>query len=273
MGLMAVNRELVAQAETHDDSERVVLDMDSTESPVHVPARGQRLQRPCSSRSATTRWRRSTSMATCLSAKLRPGNVHRAEDSNELLLPEIKRQQAVGKQVTFRGDAAFAKPEIYVFFGGTRSAVRHSPSGQQELGIGDRRHLRSRPPGTPRRKPLVLYKSFRYQAESWSKPRRIVAIGRASSRCPVPAGRFYRDQHELVKPVGDTLLRTAEQWIKEGKQATHWTRLSCHRPRANEVRMQLDVRVWPTTWSTRGCGFGLPEQDQEFFIHELAAAV
>jgi len=24
---------------------------------------------------------------------------------------------------------------------------------------------------------------------------------------------------------------TAEQWIKEGKYATHWTRLSCHRPR------------------------------------------
>ena len=35
LGLMAVNRELVAQAETQDDSERVVLDMDSTESPVH----------------------------------------------------------------------------------------------------------------------------------------------------------------------------------------------------------------------------------------------
>lgn len=32
---------------------------------------------------------------------------------------------------------------------------------------------------------------------------------------------------------------TAEQWIKEGKQATHWTRLSCHRFRANEVRLQL----------------------------------
>jgi hypothetical protein len=31
---------------------------------------------------------------------------------------------------------------------------------------------------------------------------------------------------------------TAEQWIKEGKQATHWTRLSCHRFRANEVRLQ-----------------------------------
>ena len=29
---------------------------------------------------------------------------------------------------------------------------------------------------------------------------------------------------------------TAEQWIKEGKQAMHWTRLSCHRYRANEDR-------------------------------------
>jgi hypothetical protein len=33
---------------------------------------------------------------------------------------------------------------------------------------------------------------------------------------------------------------TAEQWIKEGKQAAHWTRLSCHRFRANDVRLQLN---------------------------------
>jgi len=34
---------------------------------------------------------------------------------------------------------------------------------------------------------------------------------------------------------------TAEQWIKEGKAATHWTRLSSHRFRANEVRLLLGV--------------------------------
>ena len=34
---------------------------------------------------------------------------------------------------------------------------------------------------------------------------------------------------------------TAEQWIKEGKQAVKMTRLSCHRFRANEVRLQLSV--------------------------------
>ena len=37
---------------------------------------------------------------------------------------------------------------------------------------------------------------------------------------------------------------TAEQWIKEGKQAAHWTRQSCHRFRANEVRLQLSVLAY-----------------------------
>ncbi len=34
---------------------------------------------------------------------------------------------------------------------------------------------------------------------------------------------------------------TAEQWIKEGKQAVKMTRLSCHRLRSNEVRLWLRV--------------------------------
>jgi Transposase DDE domain group 1 len=32
---------------------------------------------------------------------------------------------------------------------------------------------------------------------------------------------------------------TAEQWIKEGKQALRWTRLSCRAFRGNAVRLQL----------------------------------
>ena len=93
LGLMAVNRELVAQAETQDDSERVVLDMDSTESPVHGQQEG----------SAYNGHFKSVCYhplllfnqhGDCLAAKLRPGNVPSAEDWNELLLPEIERQQA-----------------------------------------------------------------------------------------------------------------------------------------------------------------------------------
>jgi hypothetical protein len=37
---------------------------------------------------------------------------------------------------------------------------------------------------------------------------------------------------------------TAEQWIKEGKQAVKMTRLSCHRFRSNEVRLWLSVMAY-----------------------------
>jgi hypothetical protein len=48
-----------------------------------------------------------------LAAKLRLGNVHGAEDWDELLLSEIERQQRLGKETVFWADAAFAKPEIH----------------------------------------------------------------------------------------------------------------------------------------------------------------
>ena len=52
------------------------------------------------------------SQGDCLVAKLRPGNGHSADGWEEVLLPEIERHQQNGKEVAFRGDAAFAKPEI-----------------------------------------------------------------------------------------------------------------------------------------------------------------
>jgi hypothetical protein len=245
IGLMAVNRELVAQAETEDESERVVLDMDSTESPVHGQQEG----------SANNGYFETTCYhplllfsqhGDCLAAKLRPGNVHSAEDWDELLLPEIERQQAEGKRVTFRADAAFGKPEIYEALEerGVDYAIRIPAKQSLELEIED---ILFRPPGRPSRKPLVRYKSFRYQAESWSKPRRVVAKVEHHPAELFPRVGFIVTSMSLPSR---SLLRfynkrgTAEQWIKEGKQATHWTRLSCHRFRANEVRLQVSVLAY-----------------------------
>ena len=49
-----------------------------------------------------------------------------------------------------------------------------------------------------------------------------------------------------AKPVVDFYNRrgTAEQWIKEGKHAVRWTRLSCHSFEANQVRLQLHVLAY-----------------------------
>ena len=173
LGLMALNRELVGQAEAFDDSARVVLDMDSTESPVHGQQEGSayngHFESVCYHPLLLF-----NGHGDCLAAKLRPGNVHSAEDWDELLLPEIERQQAAGKQVAFRGDAAFAKPEVYEASEerGVQYAIRIPANKSLELEIED---ILFRPPGRPSAKPLVRYKSFRYQAASWSKPRRIVA--------------------------------------------------------------------------------------------------
>ena len=161
------------QAETAIDSDRVVLDIDSTESPVHGQQEG----------SAYNGYFESdcyrplllfNQHSDCLAAKVRAGNVSSAGDWDELLVLEIERQQAEGKRVTFRADAAFAKPEIYeaVEERGVDYAIRIPANKNLALEIED---ILFRPLGRPSEKPLVRYKSFRYQATSWSKSHRVVA--------------------------------------------------------------------------------------------------
>ncbi len=135
--------------------------------------------------------------------------------------PEIDRQQAAGTRVVFRADAAFAKPEIYdpLEQRDVDYAIRMPANKSLELEIED---ILFRPPGRPSCKPLVRYKSFRYQAKSWTTPRRIVAkvehhrgelfprVGFIVTNMVLPSRsvvRFYNKRG------------TAEQWIKEGKQA------------------------------------------------------
>jgi hypothetical protein len=179
----------------------------------------------------------------CLAAKLRPGNVHSADDCEELLLSEIERQQKLGKEVVFRADAAFAKPEIYEALEerGVKYAIRIPANDSLERGIAE---LLTRPVGRPSDKPVVWYKSFLYQAASWKTARRVVAkvehhawelfprVGFIVTNLTLPSRavvRFYNKRG------------TAEQWMKEGKQAVKMTRLSCHRFRSNEVRLWLSV--------------------------------
>ncbi len=106
-GLARINRELIAKAESIDAPQRVVLDMDSTEIPVY----GQQEQSAYDGHFESTCYHPLLLFnreGDCLAAKLRPGNVHSADGWEEMLLPEIERQQKLGKEVVFRADAAFA---------------------------------------------------------------------------------------------------------------------------------------------------------------------
>jgi hypothetical protein len=219
-GLAALNRELVARAEAIDSPRRIVLDMDSTEIPVY----GEQEQSAYNGHFESTCYHPLLLFnreGDCLTAKLRPGNVHSAEGWEELLLPEIERQQAQGKEVVFRADAAFAKPELYEALEerDVKYAIRLPANDNLQRKITE---LLTRPVGRPSHQPVVRYKSFLYQAASWTMVRRVVAkvefhygelfprVGfivtslAASSRAVV---RFYNKRG------------TAEQWIKESRRS------------------------------------------------------
>ena len=241
-GLAAINRDLIARAEAMDAPRRVVLDMDSTEIPVY----GEQEQSAYNGHFESSCYHPLLLFSRegdCLAAKLRPGNVHSAEDWEELLLPEIERQQKLGTEVVFRADAAFAKPEIYDALEerDVKHAIRIPANDSLERDIAE---LLTRPVGRPSHKPVVWYKSFLYQAASWKKARRAVAkvefhFGELFPRVGFIVTNLETDSRAVVRFYNKR--GTAEQWIKEGKQAVKMTRLSCHRFRSNEVRLWLSL--------------------------------
>jgi hypothetical protein len=241
-GLEAVNRALIAKVETIDSPQRVVLDMDSTEIPVY----GQQEQSSYNGHFESMCYHPLLLFngdGDCLAAKLRPGNVHSAEDWDEVLLSEIERQQKLGKEIVFRADAAFAKPEIYEALEArnVKYAIRIPANDSLERDIAE---LLTRPMGRPSHKPVIWYKGFLYQAASWKTARRVVAkvefhFGELFPRVGFIVTNLETPSRAVVRFYNRR--GTAEQWIKEGKQAVKMMRLPCHRFRSNEVRLWLSV--------------------------------
>jgi hypothetical protein len=177
---------------------------------------------------------------------LRPGNVHSVHGWQEVLEPIVARYAGRGVRLCFRADAAFASPEIYEYLEahGFPYAIRLPSNAVLEKEIEP---LLKRPLGRPPQKPIVWYHDFFYQAASWEHPRRVVA------KVEWHQGELFPRVGFLItnlwaKPEGVVHFYngrgTAEQWIKEGKCALHWTRLSCQRFVANQVRLQLFVLAY-----------------------------
>ena len=179
-------------------------------------------------------------------ALLRNGNVHSAEDWRSVLEPVVARYRLLGIKKFFRGDAAFANPELYPFLEAEDYfyAIRLPANNVLYRKI---EHLLTRPVGRPSEQPIVWYHSFDYQAASWDKSRRVVA------KIEHHKGELFPRVGFIVTNLGGGAASvvwfynkrgTAEQWIKEGKNAVKWTRLSCHDFVDNQVRLQLFVLAY-----------------------------
>jgi hypothetical protein len=146
----------------------------------------------------------------------------------------------------FERDAAFAKPEIYepLEERGVKYAIRLPANDSLPRDIEE---LLTRPVGRFSHKPVVWYKGFLDQAASWQTARRVVA------KVEFHAGELFPRVGFIVRNLetpSRVLVRfynkrgTAEQGIKEEKQAVKMTSLSCHRFRSNEVRLALSLLAY-----------------------------
>ena len=123
------------------------------------------------------------------------------------------------KHLYFRGDAAFANPEMYEFLEAERASytIRLPANRVLQDRIG---YLLKRPVGRPPHEVRRYYASFTYQAQSWSKPRRIVAKvewhpGELYPRVGFIVTNLARPAERVVAFYNQR--GTAEQWIKEEK--------------------------------------------------------
>ncbi len=220
--------------------DRLVLDLDSSVSPTH----GQQEGSAYNGHFGQTCYH----PLFCFNqygdlerAKLRNGNVASAHDWRSVLEPVVARYQRGPIPRYFRADAAFALPELYNYLEDEAFfyAIRIPANEVLRRKIDP---LLTRPVGRPAKKPKVFFASFWYQAKTWTQPRRVVGkvewhLGELFPRVGFLVTNLRWHARRVVQFYNQR--GTAEQWIKEGKIALHWTRLSCHAFLDNAVRLQL----------------------------------
>jgi hypothetical protein len=177
---------------------------------------------------------------------LRAGNLHSADGWENALKPVVERYKGKVPRVYFRADAAFASPEVYEFLEAERIkyAIRLPANRILQERIA---HLLMRPIGRPPNEVRRSYANFTYLAGSWTKPRRVIAkVERHPGELYPRVGFLVTN---TVRPAENVVVfynkrGTCEQWIKEGKGAIKWTRLSCRSFAANAFRLQLHALAY-----------------------------
>ena len=181
---------------------------------------------------------------------LRPGRAHASTGATSVLLrifDRIAHRMSSRTSVSLRADAGFAVPELYELCEtlGIRYTIgqnSHSTYKQQaeELLAEARRQYQE----TGRK--VRLFTEFRYQAETWNRPRRVI--------CKVeimPEGenvRFVLTNIDDLTPeqVYDfyTGRGQSENYIKDLKNAMFADRMSCSSFNANQFRLLLHAAAY-----------------------------
>jgi hypothetical protein len=246
----------------------IILDMDSSVSPTHGEQEGTAYNGHfgCTCYHPLFLFNQFGDLERC---SLRPGNVHSADGWRNILEPVVERYREPNLRRYFRGDAAFALPELYEFLEGENYKYVIRLKANRVL-QGYIVHLLTRPVGRPPNHVRRYYANFSYRAGSWDQKRRVVA------KVEWHPGELYPRVGFIVTNLSRSAERvvafynhrgTAEQFIKEGKYAIKWTRLSCRKFRNNEVRLQLHALAYNLANFMRT--LALPEEVEHWSLTTL----
>jgi hypothetical protein len=229
--------------------ERVLLDFDATDDPVHGDQEGgyyhgfyeERILHPLLVFDGETN--------QLIAAILRPGNTHASRGALAILKRIVKRlrEEWPAVEIEIRADAGFAVPEIYDYC--EKEGIGYT------IGLISNPRLEALAQDLLRRakweseeregEKVRLVSSGSYQADSWERARRVIykaeVLQKGTNTRFVVSSRSEEPQelYEWYVKRGE-----AEGWIKDFKLAIKADRLSCHRFFANQFRLLLHAAAY-----------------------------
>jgi hypothetical protein len=229
--------------------ERVLLDFDSTDDPVHGDQEGgyyhgfyeERILHPLLVFDGETN--------QLIAAILRPGNTHASRGALAILKRIVKRlrQEWSSVEIEIRADAGFAVPEVYEYceqegigytiglISNARLEALAKPLLQRAVRESEEREAQK----------VRLVADGTYRAGSWDRERRVIykaeVLEKGTNTRFVVTSRPERagDLYDWYVRRGET-----EGWIKDFKRALKADRLSCHRFLANQFRLLLHAAAY-----------------------------
>jgi hypothetical protein len=232
-----------------DDTSIVILDIDTTDDPVHGHQQlsffhgyyDQHMRHPLLLFDGVT--------GELIAARLRPGNAPASRGATLLLRSVIRalKKRFPSVQIVVRGDSGFCVPRVLEALEGLNAEY-----GDVDYVLGLAQNpvlLRLAEPAMTEaahryqatHQHVRLFTSFEYAAKSWSRPRRVIAKAEHDAKGANP--RFVVTSLEEFPPgliyEGYCERGQSENFIKDFKNAIQGDRLSCSRFTANFFRLLL----------------------------------
>jgi hypothetical protein len=275
--LNQANQELLDRIHRFRESRAIIFDLDSTHSDTY----GNQESAAYNAHYGTVGFHPLVAFdgvrGDFLKAQLRPGNVYTSNGVVEFIQPLIEHYNEKFPETTpfIRGDSGFAVPALYdlcekesVYY------VIRLKSNRNLQKIADDLH----PPSviSDVTKAECYYEETVYQANTWSKPRKVII------KSVRPAGEFLFTHTFLVtnlvaaftpKAIVLTYQKrgTMENYIKEAKNGFGFDKMNSHSYQVNEVKMMLSLLAYNlTNWLRTLC---FPEEQKNMQIETIRTRI